>query len=325
MLHPGTGHGAALLLLAAGCAATGVPRTASDDPSLASREVGHVKLHVRTSGDPNNPPVLVLHGGPGGDHRCLLPLEALADRYHVVFYDQRGSGLSERVGEDRLKLADFYAELDAVVDHFGRGRTVSLIGHSWGAMLASGYVGQHPEKVDHVVLAEPGMVSVETGRILMAATNRMRPAVSFDLIRVGTRVWFESLDVDGPDEEARRDYRANALMAARVAGHRMAPGSSRRARATPSSSRSSTPTRASCWTATRLAQTSSPRSASPSRSSSQACVRRSRRWLAGSGRAGGRCSDQYSGKLQDLLTIATRLKQSNSYLSKIITLKLQMP
>jgi proline iminopeptidase len=218
------GHGCvwALLFLAAGCAAAPVPRTVVDDPSLSSLRVGGVKLHVQTAGEPNNPVVIVVHGGPGYDYRSMLSLEALADRYYVVFYDQRGSGLSERVPKDRLKLADFYAELDAVVDHFGQGRAVSIIGHSWGAMLASGYIGQHPEKVDHVVLAEPGMLSAETGRILMAATNHMRPHFGLDLLYVGARVWLESLRVSGPDEDARGDYLVNGLMSSRVAGHPMA-------------------------------------------------------------------------------------------------------
>jgi proline iminopeptidase len=212
----------AALLLATGCAAASVPRTVVDDPSLASLEIRGVKLHVHTAGEPANPTVIVLHGGPGFDFRSLLPLEALADRYYVVFYDQRGSGLSERVEDDRLKLSDFYAELDAVVDHFGRGRTVSIVGHSWGAMLASGYIGRHPEKVDHAVLAEPGMLTTETGRILMAATNHMRPRFGLDLVYEGAGVWLQSLRVDGPDSDARRDYLADRFMNARVSGHPMA-------------------------------------------------------------------------------------------------------
>jgi proline iminopeptidase len=41
-------------------------------------------------------PLLCLHGGPGFTHYYLEPLEALADRRQVVFYDQLGCGRSER-------------------------------------------------------------------------------------------------------------------------------------------------------------------------------------------------------------------------------------
>jgi proline iminopeptidase len=98
----------AAVALGAGFLATSgdrpVLRTVADDSSLPSAVIDGVKLHVRTFGDPSRPAVVVVHGGPGNDSRYLLPLSALADRYHVVFYDQRGSGLSERVGEDRLTL-----------------------------------------------------------------------------------------------------------------------------------------------------------------------------------------------------------------------------
>ena len=163
----------ALLALGAGWLATAgappVPPTVADDPSLPSVRVGGVKLHARAFGDPSSPTVVVVHGGPGNDFRYLLPLAALADRYQVVFYDQRGSGLSERLPDERLTLEGLYAELDGVVDLFGRGRPVRLVGHSWGAMLASGYAARHPEKLSHLVLAEPGMLSREDARRFLLA------------------------------------------------------------------------------------------------------------------------------------------------------------
>ena len=200
---------------------TVVPRTVVDAPDLTSVTIGGVKLHARTFGDPESPPVVVVHGGPGGDSRALLPLRALADRYFVVFYDQRGSGLSQRVTDGELTLDRFYADLDGVVDHFGRGRKVRVVGHSWGAMLASGYLGRHPEKIAQIVLAEPGFLTRETAKIVMAATHDMRPPMSFEVIRIGASAWLQSLDVVGPDDDARRDFLALALMASKFEGHPM--------------------------------------------------------------------------------------------------------
>lgn len=221
----GTAAFAALAVGAGFLATSGhrpVPRTVVDDPSLPSAVVDGVKLHVRTSGDPTRPTVIVLHGGPGNDSRYLLPLQALADRYQVVFYDQRGSGLSERVGDDRLTLEGFYAELDAMVDRFGGGRPVRLVGHSWGAMLASGYVGRRPEKVSHLVLGAPGMLMAEDARRWFAATGGMRPPLTLEVAWLGARTWLESLHVQGPDAEARRDWFVGALTSARFEGHPIA-------------------------------------------------------------------------------------------------------
>ena len=196
-----------------------VPRTVSDDPALPSATLNGVRLHVMTFGDPSDPTVIVVHGGPGADSRHLLPLAALQDAYHVVFYDQRGSGLSERVADARLTLDAFYGDLDAVVDRYGAGRPVRIVGHSWGAMLASGYLGLHPEKVARIVLAEPGMLTTETARLLMTETNDMTPRPSAALARLGARAFFRSLHVSGPDADARADFLLGSLMFAPFKGH----------------------------------------------------------------------------------------------------------
>jgi len=53
-----------------------VPATVAADPELPRFELGDGRLaHLQTFGDPNNPVVIVLHGGPGGDHRDYLHLD----------------------------------------------------------------------------------------------------------------------------------------------------------------------------------------------------------------------------------------------------------
>ena len=86
---------------------------------------------------------------------------ALADEYYVVFFDQRGSGLSPRVNTEEITQESAIADLDSIVEYFGQGKIVNIVGHSWGAMLAPAYLGRYPEKVDHVVLAEPGFLNSE--------------------------------------------------------------------------------------------------------------------------------------------------------------------
>ena len=45
-----------------------------------------------------------------------------------------------------------------MINHYSKKRKVKLIGHSWGAMLATEYIGKFPEKVSQAVLVEPGML-----------------------------------------------------------------------------------------------------------------------------------------------------------------------
>lgn len=198
-----------------------VAKTVDDDPSLPSMDVNGVRLHLQTFGDPSNPVVIVLHGGPGDDHLMLLPLVPLSDDYFLVFYDQRGSGLSQRVTDDELTYEAMRNELAAIVDHFSPDTPVRLIGHSWGAMLASGYVGHHPDRVVQVVLAEPGFLTPEAGAAFLEVTGGM-PSPSLNLLSALWWTFIESLRLDGPDDDARRDYFMLRLVMTDVEDHPMA-------------------------------------------------------------------------------------------------------
>jgi len=139
-----------------------VPLTVEHDAALPRVELKGYAFHAESFGDSGKPVLIVLHGGPGADYRYLLGLKALADDYQVVFYDQRGTGLSPRVPAEDITVQSFINDLDAFVEAFGRGRPVHLLGHSWGAMLASAYTGTYPEKVGRLILAEPAFLDAST-------------------------------------------------------------------------------------------------------------------------------------------------------------------
>jgi len=141
-----------------------VPLTVSEDASLPSISVNGTLLHSETFGDPSDPMLIVIHGGPGGDYRSNLNYKDLAnDGLFVVFYDQRGSGLSQRhdvsfYENKNAQVQLFIDDLQAVIDYyrFDTNQKVILAGHSWGAMLATGYINQNPELIDGAILSEPG-------------------------------------------------------------------------------------------------------------------------------------------------------------------------
>lgn len=141
-----------------------VPPTVEHDPSLPFTEIDGYRFHTRTFGDATAPVVIVVHGGPGGDLRYLLPMQALARHFFVVFYDQRGTGLSPRVGKEQLTLEQSLQDLQAIIGYFGKGRPVRLLGHSWGAMLVLACLGREPDAVSHAVAVEPGMLTPATAR-----------------------------------------------------------------------------------------------------------------------------------------------------------------
>jgi proline iminopeptidase len=136
-----------------------VPLTVDQDPSLPSIRVNGAQLHAEAFGNPNDPMVVILHGGPGLDYRHLLNLKALANEgYYVVFFDQRGAGLSERVAYSSYSMQLAFDDLRGVIAHYrtSPAQKVFLLGHSWGAMLATAYINVYPTAADGLILAEPG-------------------------------------------------------------------------------------------------------------------------------------------------------------------------
>jgi proline iminopeptidase len=136
-----------------------VPMTVGQDPTLPAIAVNGTLLHSEAFGDPSDPMVVFLHGGPGGDYRNGLNAKRLVDNnYYVVFYDQRGSGLSQRHSKDSYTIEVMFEDLDEVIAHYrsSNEQKVFLFGHSWGAMLATGYINTRPAAIDGAILAEAG-------------------------------------------------------------------------------------------------------------------------------------------------------------------------
>ncbi|MGF1722503.1 alpha/beta hydrolase [Vibrio kyushuensis] len=153
-----------------------MPSTVEHDSSLSFTEVNGYKFHTVDQGSEHNSVVIVVHGGPGGDHQYLKTLTPLSDSHHVIFYDQRGAGLSPRVDKAQLTIEQNLDDLDSIVDHFAHDKKVILIGHSWGGMLVTGYLSKHPEKVSHAVVVEPGMLYPDSAEVFI---KKMKSSRSF--------------------------------------------------------------------------------------------------------------------------------------------------
>ena len=139
-----------------------VPKTVDDDPSLPNLEINGTKLRSETFGDTANPVIIFLHGGPGDDYESLTRLAGLADDFFLVFFDQRGSGLSRRHDPKDISLQHLITDLDQIIEKYKRSPTdkVNLICHSWGAQYATFYINDNPEratqKIDKMVFSDPG-------------------------------------------------------------------------------------------------------------------------------------------------------------------------
>ena len=94
----------------------------------------------------------------------MLPLQELSDKYFIIMYDQRMTGLSSRYSEGEITIQSFYDDLTNLIDYYDNGLPINLVGHSWGAMMASGYIGLYPEKNKQNCVDRTGNIKAGSGR-----------------------------------------------------------------------------------------------------------------------------------------------------------------
>jgi proline iminopeptidase len=183
-----------------------VPRTVTEDPSLPAIDMNGSRFHLETFGDPANPVIVILHGGPGGDYRGMLRLAArhngysLTDEYFLVFWDQRGSGLSMRHNRGEVSLRTYVDDLDSLISRFSPGRPVFLVGQSWGGMYATRYINEFPQRVAGAVLIECGPMDGATMERLKGDIN----PIEIGSERLNDVVWHSQFF--SADGHARMDF-----------------------------------------------------------------------------------------------------------------------
>jgi proline iminopeptidase len=175
-------------------------------PALALSVAGQERwVHLETFGDPEDPVLLFLHGSLA-DHRAFLPYQVLSDRYFVVLWDQRGSGLSERIPASEYTWDSVVEEIEAVKREFSPDAPVTLVGHSFGAMFSALYISTHPESVRQAVLLEPAPL---TGAGFAATAADI---IHVDLLSTGLNQAFWQSEVLSASQHELADYKALRLL-----------------------------------------------------------------------------------------------------------------
>jgi proline iminopeptidase/L-proline amide hydrolase len=150
--------------LAAALARPGFAQTPQADtwtPPAPDRElmvpVRGGNIWVRVNGPLNaaKAPVLMAHGGPGGNHVAFLPGLVLAPERGVVLYDQLDCGKSDHP-QDRANwtVERFVSEVDAIRSALNLEK-LHLLGHSWGGTIALEYAGRKPSGLRSTILQGP--------------------------------------------------------------------------------------------------------------------------------------------------------------------------
>jgi proline iminopeptidase len=126
------------------------------------------------------PVVLVLHGGPGAHHDYLLPqYDGLARGRTLQYYDQRGGGRSAVDRDVPVGWRAHVEDLVALVRHWDLA-PATLLGYSWGGLLAQLFAIAHPQLVARLALVCPApATAADRRRFETAFARRSRaPAIA---------------------------------------------------------------------------------------------------------------------------------------------------
>ncbi|HEX9729630.1 MAG TPA: alpha/beta fold hydrolase [Gemmatimonadales bacterium] len=99
--------------------------------------------------------LIAVHGGPGAGMNAFFPdVAPIAARHTIIFYDQRGGGRSALPADTSLLEARYHvADLEAVRHRFGLER-MTVIAHSFGAIVVATYAESYPERLARLILLD---------------------------------------------------------------------------------------------------------------------------------------------------------------------------
>jgi proline iminopeptidase len=114
--------------------------------------VNGAKLWVVTVGEGD--PIILIAGGPGNAHTGLRSFDPLAQNHHqLIYFDAFGRGKSDTA----TVLSDYTLDRD-IEDVEGLRKALKLdkitvLGHSYGGVVAQGYAVKYPDHLSHLILA----------------------------------------------------------------------------------------------------------------------------------------------------------------------------
>lgn len=121
-------------------------------------------------------PLLIVHGGPGASHDYFLPyLLPLARTNRLIFIDERGSGRSQKLEDSSAYTVENMVEdVEDVRQALDLGK-ISLLGHSFGGVLAQAYALKYPENLSHLILCSTFHSTSKMNEVFKKMKEKMSP------------------------------------------------------------------------------------------------------------------------------------------------------
>lgn len=107
---------------------------------------------------PGMAPLLYLPGGPGYNSYSFEKTigQQLEQHFQVVYFDERGTGRSERPKSGDYAMSTLIADIDELRKSLGLPQ-ISVMGQSFGGSIALEYAARYPQHVQRLILMDAGI------------------------------------------------------------------------------------------------------------------------------------------------------------------------
>ncbi len=112
-----------------------------------------LRLHYADWGNPDAPPLLLVHGGRDHCRSWDWVAEALRRDWHIIAPDLRGHGDSAWSPDGNYDMSAFVYDIAQLIHQLALP-PVTIVAHSMGGNIATRYTGLYPENVRKLVSIE---------------------------------------------------------------------------------------------------------------------------------------------------------------------------
>jgi len=151
-------------------------------------------LYSKSFGNAKNKPIIFLHGGPG--YNCAnfeaTTAQELADNgFYVIVYDRRGEGRSKDTNA-KFTFEETFADITGLYKQYDI-TSATLMGHSFGGVVATLFAEEHPQKVKSIILVGAPVSLQATFKSIIAKTKSIYQEKK-DSINLGYLSMLEKMD-----------------------------------------------------------------------------------------------------------------------------------
>jgi len=112
-----------------------------------------LRLHYVDWGNPEAPPLLLVHGGRDHCRNWDWVARELSQNYHVIAPDLRGHGDSQWITGGTYNMMDYTYDIAQLI-HQLKLAPLRIVAHSMGGNVSLRYAGLYPDKVEKLVAIE---------------------------------------------------------------------------------------------------------------------------------------------------------------------------